>query len=259
MLSDRFLGNTDHQSANANPTLSDVFVPSCRCSNQTEGSGSVGVLPLCQDRTHTAEGMLRLHVLHHVAWTRPDCQSLPYDRANAGRPPTTQPIPHLSPFPQLVLEDELERGPALQVQQSCLSREPRTPRRVQSQDLRARRLFPVFFFFRLFLYIHSTCKFLPHQRSFLPLVFSFLLIINKHSLAASSELIGRNEPNLVVYMSCFPDRTTSGERQQDSRKQPATRHDVCETSYSLSALPLSALMSFLMITAGCRWRSVGSL
>lgn len=136
--------------------------------------------------------MLRLHVLHHVARTRPGCPSLARNRANAGRltehTAYSSPISISRPSPQRLVRT-WPRG--LQVQQSCLSREQRILPAVQvnsEQDV----------FFPFFLPVCSFDLPAPSTSSLFPppLVFSFLLIINKRSLTASSVLIGRSKPNL---------------------------------------------------------------
>lgn len=70
-----------------------------RCTNQTEGSGSTSVLSLHQDRPHTAEGMLWLHMLHHVAWIQ-TVRALRQGWCSGRK--TKLPIPQKSVFPDVV-------------------------------------------------------------------------------------------------------------------------------------------------------------
>lgn len=87
-----------------------------------------------------------------------------------------------------------------------------------------------------------------------PLMFSFVLIVNKRNLAPSSELIGRSEPSLCR-VSCLVSLTEHRLEKSSASHVSGRRADTS----AMYVRPLSALMSFLMITAGCRWRSVGSL
>lgn len=78
--------NESRPTALCSPLLVTSLSPGCRCSSQTEGSDPVDVLAPRQDRTDPAEGMLRLHLLHHVARVGPYCRGPPAG-ANAGRSP----------------------------------------------------------------------------------------------------------------------------------------------------------------------------
>lgn len=43
----------------------------CRCTNKTGNiQGSAGIIALRQDRPHPAEGVLWLHMFHHVDWSQ---------------------------------------------------------------------------------------------------------------------------------------------------------------------------------------------